>query len=219
MEPKAPPDSRAPEQPITQERLRNILDAYGANPDRWPPGERAGMLELLERSSAARRERDRAARLDAVLDRAPSAQPSAGLAARILATAPPERARTGSRPGRLRSTAQNRPRGTGSARGARLWRYAAAAAPLAAAAAVFAFLLIRPMEQTPRESMQLTIAELGAYETPTDVLLELPLFDLVSTVPTLGCEDSALGCPEIEFPDGTESSESIKSSIKRRILV
>jgi hypothetical protein len=67
--------------------------------------------------------------------------------------------------------------------------------------------------------MQLTIAELGAYETPTDVLLELPLFDLVSTVPSLGCEDSPLGCPEMEFPGETESSESTKSSIKGRILV
>ena len=35
---------------MSLERLRALLDAYGANPDRWPPEERMAALALLEQS-------------------------------------------------------------------------------------------------------------------------------------------------------------------------
>jgi hypothetical protein len=203
MEPKVPSDSHGAPRQMTFERLAQLLDAYGAAPYRWPPEEREAALALLANSSEARAECDRAARLDAVLDRAPAEQPSPGLAARVLAASPAKRMRAGRRPSLVRL-------GTGEGRSStrsahpRLWRYLATAAPLAAAATLV-FWLTRPLDLPRRESMQLTIAELGAYQTPMDVLLEPPAFDLIDTVPSLGCTDSGLGCPELDFPREIES--------------
>ncbi len=55
---------------ITPERLRHLLDAYGANPSRWPPGERDAMRTLLERSPELVSWQHRAAELDGLLDQA-----------------------------------------------------------------------------------------------------------------------------------------------------
>jgi hypothetical protein len=204
MEPKIPSDGNGAALQMTSERLRQLLDAYGAGPDRWPPEEREAALAFLENSSEARAERDRAARLDAVLDRAPAEQPSPGLTERVLAASPAKRVKAKSRPSLVRPGAGEGRRSTRSAR-MRLWRYLATAAPLAAAATL-AFWLTRALDLPRREeSMQLTIAELGAYQTPMDVLLEPLAFDLIDTVPSLGCTDSGLGCPELDFPREIES--------------
>ncbi len=73
------------------ERLAELLDAYGARPERWPIPERASALALLARSAEARALRDRAARLDALLDRLPEVVPSPRLTARVLRAARPRR--------------------------------------------------------------------------------------------------------------------------------
>ena len=53
---------------MTIERLRQILDAFGADPARWPKAERDGALALLATSPEAQRLRDEARRLDALLN-------------------------------------------------------------------------------------------------------------------------------------------------------
>jgi hypothetical protein len=70
-------------------RFRDLIDAYGADPRRWPPGERAEGEALIARSPEAAALRQKAAALDALLDLAPApAAPrleAATLAARIAA--------------------------------------------------------------------------------------------------------------------------------------
>lgn len=74
---------------ITLNRLAEILDAYGADPDCWPLEDRVAALELLAQSAEARALAHRAGNLDALLDTAPltPAPPSVAdpLAARIVA--------------------------------------------------------------------------------------------------------------------------------------
>lgn len=78
---------------MTLKRLREILAAYGARPERWPAGERDGAHALLAGSMQAREAVTEAARLDDVLDLDPAPAPSPELAARIqrydIAAAPP----------------------------------------------------------------------------------------------------------------------------------
>ena len=81
---------------MTTARFAALLDAYGADPARWPAVERTAALALLHADAAAARAQARAAALDAVLDRAPVAPPSAALAARVLAAAPRRRSPAGS---------------------------------------------------------------------------------------------------------------------------
>ena len=73
---------------MTPTRFADLLDAYGAEPARWPAAERDAALTLLARDAAARRAQAQAASLDALLDRAPVAPQSAALQARVLAAAP-----------------------------------------------------------------------------------------------------------------------------------
>jgi hypothetical protein len=70
---------------IELERFARVLDAYGADAGRWPEAERAAALRLVARSAEARALRDHAAELDALLERAPLAEPSPGLRATVLA--------------------------------------------------------------------------------------------------------------------------------------
>jgi len=56
---------------ISQDRAREILAAYGANPDRWPEAERSAVGEWLERSVDLQKMVAREAALDARLDAAP----------------------------------------------------------------------------------------------------------------------------------------------------
>ncbi|HYE00512.1 MAG TPA: hypothetical protein VEH84_14095, partial [Alphaproteobacteria bacterium] len=84
MNPNDPPEGDAP---MDAARLRALLDAYGARPERWPPAERAAALALLAASAEARAARAEAAALDALLDLAAAPAPSAALVGRILGDA------------------------------------------------------------------------------------------------------------------------------------
>lgn len=53
------------------DRLTSLIDAYGADPERWPADERAAGLLLLANSAEARAYARDAATLDALLDRVP----------------------------------------------------------------------------------------------------------------------------------------------------
>lgn len=86
-------------EPLDLARLGRLLEAYGADPEAWPAAERDAALALLARSAEARALRERAARLDRLLDQAPALEPSPELMARVLAAAnqaaPPWRRRLG----------------------------------------------------------------------------------------------------------------------------
>ena len=70
-------------------RFRDLIGAYGADPRRWPPDERAEAEALLARSPEAAALQRTAAALDALLDRAPApAAPRLGLGALIGRPAP-----------------------------------------------------------------------------------------------------------------------------------
>jgi hypothetical protein len=73
---------------IAMDRLREILDAYGASAEKWPAEERAPMLALLNSSARARALRDSACGVDRLLDTLTAPKPSEALAARINAMHP-----------------------------------------------------------------------------------------------------------------------------------
>ena len=56
---------------MSPDRLRSILQAYGADPRRWPAEERGPAEALLARSAEARGAVREAAALDTLLDRVP----------------------------------------------------------------------------------------------------------------------------------------------------
>ena len=76
-------------------RLTELLDAYGADPARWPLEDRVAASDLLARSSEAKALARRAAEIDEALDATPLTLPSTGessvLASRILASLPLKR--------------------------------------------------------------------------------------------------------------------------------
>lgn len=157
-------------------RLEALLAAYGADPARWPDDERDAALALLARSAEARALRDAAARLDAALDAVPAPEPpSADLVARVLAAAPAAPAERG-------------------------WPWAAAAASLAAAAALSLWLQgTTPTVEAP------DVAGLGAWAAPTDVLLAAPAGDWLWEAPDLGCDETEIGCPELDVAPAAQS--------------
>ncbi|MEQ1819265.1 MAG: hypothetical protein ABL871_11715 [Terricaulis sp.] len=74
---------------MDRERFANSLDAYGADFRRWPAETRAAAAAFAAQDADAAALRIEAGKLDAVLDGARGeVQPSADLAARILASAP-----------------------------------------------------------------------------------------------------------------------------------
>ncbi|MBI4516918.1 MAG: hypothetical protein HY699_14000 [Deltaproteobacteria bacterium] len=181
---------------MTATRLRELLAAYGADPERWPLEERDEALALLAQSEQARRWQEAGSQLDSLLDLVPAKMPSPELLERILAATPPTR---------------TPPRRTAlSAFGAavrarpRVWRYTGAAAlPLAAAAALVLWLQSAP---TPApERAPVAIAELGVYQAPTDALLTAPGLDALEDVPSFGCAGTGLGCLDLE-PSDTQSA-------------
>jgi len=171
-------------QPSTMslERLRALLDAYGANPDRWPPGERMAALALLEQSPQAQRWRNASASVDALLDHAPGFEVSTTLIDRILAAAPTPVPSANRTPPPCRHTTRR----------VWAWRTLAAALPLAAAAAVVLWVWTKP-SQTP-ERANVTLAEMETFDVPTDALLDLPSIQVLDSVPTFGCVGGGLGC-------------------------
>src|SRR5664279_2480822 len=70
--------------PMTLDRFSQLLDAYGAEPSRWPAHERALAESLLAGDARALALQEAASLLDAHLDAFEVAEPSAHLQARIL---------------------------------------------------------------------------------------------------------------------------------------
>lgn len=180
--------------PMPLARLRALVDAYGANPDRWPADERAAAERLLSTSPEARRYRDAAAGLDALLDLAREPEPPVALRERILAGVTPRRADAATpiarRHGPLLAT---RPAGTRRQRttaGNTVLRRVVPAVLAAAGIVLVLWSVIR----TDGTSPAVTVAEIGIYAVPTDVLLTGPGLDLLDDVPVFGCEGSGLGC-------------------------
>lgn len=77
---------------MTTERFRELIEAYGADPRRWPEAERAEAAEAA-RAPAAQALLAEARALDGLLAEAPAIQASAALRDRVLAAAPTPRRR------------------------------------------------------------------------------------------------------------------------------
>ena len=169
---------------MTLDRVRTLLDAYGADPARWPAAERAAALELLARSPDARACRVAAARLDDALDAVPGVETSTAIVARVM-------------------------RGAPGPRGIRVERFVAIAAPLAVAAGLVLW-LVRAPAPLPRSLSASEIAALGVYDTPTDALFAAVDTDVVDDPPALGCSPGALGCLDVDprEPDDTSRRET-----------
>ena len=73
---------------MTTERLREIVDAYGGDPLRWPQSERLAAQSLAARDSAAGALVSEAMSFDGLLDMAPSAAPSPALLAAVFNARP-----------------------------------------------------------------------------------------------------------------------------------
>jgi hypothetical protein len=185
---------------MTLARLGELLDAYGANPEHWPPEEREAACALLAQSADAQRRREASAQLDTILNLAPAHAASPALCERILAAAPQGGSATIAAVGQAASSrvpgAAIFRTGRSASRRARTWRYVGAALPLAAAAALVLWLLRAPAP-TP-ERTRVTMAELGIYDVPTDVLLTTPGLEALDSVPSFGCTGSGLGCLDPE---------------------
>ena len=66
-------------------RFNELLDAYGADPERWPLEDRVAATELLARSSEARALARNAAEVDDLLEAVPLNLPSSGDSATLVA--------------------------------------------------------------------------------------------------------------------------------------
>lgn len=73
---------------MNTERFISLIDAYGAEPRRWPESERDAALTLARENEAAGAHWRAAASLDRVLDEAGVRGPSAALRQRVLGFAP-----------------------------------------------------------------------------------------------------------------------------------
>lgn len=76
---------------IDLQRLRELIDAYGAEPRRWPDTERSAALSLLDASPQARGWLAQARATDALLDGAHACPAPAALRERLLASTPSSR--------------------------------------------------------------------------------------------------------------------------------
>lgn len=77
---------------MNEERFKSLIEAYGANPDRWPQPERDAALKFAQSSPQAQRALDEAALFDRMLDAADTAPVTRDLEARILAKFPERKA-------------------------------------------------------------------------------------------------------------------------------
>jgi anti-sigma-K factor RskA len=73
---------------MTLERLRAVIESYGASAARWPEAERTAAAALLAESTEARALVTEAGPLDELLDAVPAITPTAAMRAAILAGAP-----------------------------------------------------------------------------------------------------------------------------------
>jgi len=74
--------------PLPEPRVRDILAAYGADPARWPDGERDAALAAVSATPALAIALEAERRTDAIIRRAPDAAPSAAFLGKALAGAP-----------------------------------------------------------------------------------------------------------------------------------
>lgn len=214
MKPSSSPPGEHRLSMMTLQRLQQLLDAYGAAPERWPEAEHDAALLLLAHSPAARAQREEAAYLDALLDLASGAHPSAELVPRILAavsaeTIPAQHSGTG--PAQGHRSGYHQPRaarrhGT-RAQSHWMWRW-----PTLAAAASLAIVLWGVQTWAPsRHGLPPdAIANLGVYTMPTDVLLEWPGVTMLNTLPSVGCVDDELACPTLNISPDLESQSPAK---------
>lgn len=72
---------------MTPDRVKELLDSYGADPARWPAGEHAAATALLASDPILSAYRDDVRALDDMLNKAAPIAPPAALASRILAQA------------------------------------------------------------------------------------------------------------------------------------
>ena len=70
------------------DRLKSLLEAYGANPSRWPAEERDAAEAMIAASDQAREALAEASRLDALLDQAPPPPPVDRLGWRLRGIGP-----------------------------------------------------------------------------------------------------------------------------------
>jgi hypothetical protein len=71
-------------EPMTMERFRAIVEAYGASPAHWPADERAAAQAFLAVHAEARARMDEEALLDRLLDAVPATRPSVALKERLM---------------------------------------------------------------------------------------------------------------------------------------
>jgi hypothetical protein len=187
--------------PFDRARFGEILDAYGADPDRWPADEREAALGLMREDPAARALSERAERLDRALASLDDAEPSRDLVARVLAAVPST----------ARAMAPRRSPSFARGGGRRAMRYAAAALPMAAAAALALWIIRAPEREVP---MAEALAALGTYETPGDELLTTSEVDLFSD-PWVDCPESVLGCIDVDI-DASEPRSDAASETRTR---
>lgn len=124
------PSRMPPAGPMTLERLKTILDAYGAQPGRWPAEERAAAEALVARSAEARTALAEAEGLDGALAAWQPEVPEAALARLTATTAFPPPQAAPARAGRPR-TDRNSGNWWGGRLQAALWPRAAAFAGMA----------------------------------------------------------------------------------------
>jgi hypothetical protein len=101
-----------------------LIDAYGADPERWPPDQRAAALALAASDAGAETLLHEARGLDRLLDAAPIQAPSLALRTAVASAALPSLGRRHDGPGRSRRPLSGR------------WAAAAALAAACAAGAV-----------------------------------------------------------------------------------
>lgn len=74
-----------PTRTASADRVRQIVDAYGADPARWPQKDRAALNAGVDAAPELDPSLAHARQLDTLLDRLPAEKPSAGLIGRIMA--------------------------------------------------------------------------------------------------------------------------------------
>ena len=58
-------------------------------------------------------------------------------------------------------------------------------------------------------AVDLTSVGLGEYASPTDYLLDPYGVDVSESLPSLGCDDSTLGCPSLDDESDTEARSTV----------
>jgi ferric-dicitrate binding protein FerR (iron transport regulator) len=133
--------------PVDEQRALAILEAYGADPLRWPVGERAGVEAILLSNPRVAEAADAAARLDTALADWPSAESSPAARAAVIAAIQPAR------------------------RGRDSWRYPLVGIAAALAIAIVSVSLLQPT--APTATVPLQVAEADAlslvYSSPVSL--------------------------------------------------